>query len=162
MSIESSLSLFAMVAIAVPMLGSLLIVMLPRPYAKWICAFAGGIGTPYAQTAQAQIAEIIRDSGIEDPTLVQYRSMDRGFYYASGAEPAARRYTGTNLQRDAYLTEIQQLIDGGVPDFVLTQPLDPEDAPAFERYACVAVVPTEYGSGGLINYYCLYQRIEEV
>ncbi len=127
-----------------------------------LCAFAGGIGTPYAQTAQAQIAEIIRDSGIEDPTLVQYRSMDRGFYYASGAEPAARRYTGTNLQRDAYLTEIQQLIDGGVPDFVLTQPLDPEDAPAFERYACVAVVPTEYGSGGLINYYCLYQRIEEV
>lgn len=45
MSIESSLSLFAMVAIAVPMLGSLLIVMLPRPYAKWICAFAGGIAT---------------------------------------------------------------------------------------------------------------------
>ena len=34
-----------MVAIAVPMLGSLLIVMLPRPYAKWICAFAGGIAT---------------------------------------------------------------------------------------------------------------------
>ena len=45
MSIELSLSLFAMVAIAVPMLGSLLIVMLPRPYAKWICAFAGGIAT---------------------------------------------------------------------------------------------------------------------
>lgn len=40
MSIESSLSLFAMVAIAVPMLGSLLIVMLPRPYAKWICALS--------------------------------------------------------------------------------------------------------------------------
>lgn len=34
-----------MVAIAVPMLGSLLIVMLPRPYAKLICAFAGGIAT---------------------------------------------------------------------------------------------------------------------
>ncbi len=27
------------------MLASLLIVMLPRPYAKWICAFAGGIAT---------------------------------------------------------------------------------------------------------------------
>ncbi|MFR7797461.1 MAG: hypothetical protein ACLU37_04480 [Collinsella sp.] len=28
-----------------PHAGLLLIVMLPRPYAKWICAFAGGIAT---------------------------------------------------------------------------------------------------------------------
>ena len=45
-----------------------------------LCGFAGGIGTPYDQTAQGQIAEIIRDSGIENPTLVQYRSMDTGVY----------------------------------------------------------------------------------
>ena len=128
-----------------------------------LCGFAGGIGTPYGQTAQAQIAEIIRDSGIEDPTLVQYRSMDTGVYYASGARPAHRRYTGTNIQRDAYLAEIQQLIDGGVPDFVVTLLFDPEDIPELERYARVAVIPTDYGSGsGDVTYYCLYQRIEEV
>ena len=118
---------------------------------------------PYGQTAQAQIAEIIRDSGIENPTLVHYRSMDTGVYYASGARPAHRRYTGTNIQRDAYLAEIQQLIDGGVPDFVVTLLFDPEDIPELERYARVAVIPTDYGSGsGDVTYYCLYQRIEEV
>ena len=45
----------------------------------------------------------------------------------------------------------------------MTLLFDPEDIPELERYARVAVIPTDYGSGsGDVTYYCLYQRIEEV
>lgn len=44
-SIASSLSLLAMVAIAVPMIGSVLVAIFPRPYAKWISIIGAAIST---------------------------------------------------------------------------------------------------------------------
>ena len=126
------------------------------------CGFSSYIGTPYGQTPQAQIAEVIRDSGIENPTLAQYRSMDAGVYYASGARPASRWYTGTNIRTGEYLAEIDRLLDAGTPDFVLALTFDAEDAPEFARYERVAAVASDYGSNsGDETHYFLYRRMEE-
>ena len=108
MSIESSLSLFAMVAIAVPMLGSLLIVMLPRPYAKWICAFAGGIAT----VASVGLAATFAGNGM-NAVDVTWASM--GQTLVMGYIGAAFLFAGTGTFA---LSAISQL-DAGMKTVVL-------------------------------------------
>ena len=123
------------------------------------CGESLWIGAPYAITPHARVAEAIENSGVEDPTLAQYMSMDVGFYYTSGARPAGRYFTATNIHQADYISAVDEMIDEGIPDFILASPGDPEQAPEFEGYDVVLNFPSHYGlQEGERVYFILYQR----
>lgn len=121
------------------------------------CGESLWIGAPYAITPHARVAEAIENSGVEDPTLAQYMSMDVGFYYTSGARPAGRYFTATNIHQADYISAVDEMIDEGIPDFILASPGDPEQAPEFEGYDIVLNLSSNFGFGETV-YYTLYQR----
>ena len=121
------------------------------------CGESLWIGAPYAITPHARVAEAIENSGVEDPTLAQYMSMDVGFYYTSGARPAGRYFTATNIHQADYISAVDEMIDEGIPDFILASPGDPEQAPEFKDYDIVLNLSSDFGFGETV-YYTLYQR----
>ena len=123
------------------------------------CGESAWIGTPYAETPQAEIARAVQESGIENPTMLHYRSMETGFYFASGAKPADRWFTELNIRHEDYLNRVDELIDAGVPDFVVTLQIEPQTPEEFEGYEIVRSFSSDYGQPeGVTAYFTLYQR----
>ena len=123
------------------------------------CGESSWIGTPYSETPQARIAQAIEDSGVENPTMLHEHLMDIGFYFSSGARPADRWFTALNIRQSDYVNKVQEMIDEGIPDFIITSPGDPEHPQEFEGYDVVLNFPSHYGlRAGETVYYTLYQR----
>ena len=120
------------------------------------------IGVPYENTPQARLAKEIQNGGIEKPTLIQYRSMDMGVYFASGARPAHRWFTFLNVRQQECVDTVQALVDAGVPDYVVTGTWTGESIRDLDRYEKVLEFGSNYGmreDERMI--YCLYRRTEE-
>ena len=121
------------------------------------CGESQWIGVPYDSTPQAQVAETVENSGVEDPTMLNYHLMDSGFYFASGAEPADRWFTVLNIRQDECLPRMDELVDERAMDFIVTIVGDPEQAPEFEGYDVVLSFSSDFGLEKQA-YYTLYQR----
>ncbi len=121
------------------------------------CGESQWIGVPYDSTPQAQVAEAVENSGVEDPTMLNYHLMDSGFYFASGAEPADRWFTVLNIRQDECLPRMDELVDERAMDFIVTIVGDPEQAPEFEGYDVVLSFSSDFGLEKQA-YYTLYQR----
>lgn len=120
------------------------------------------IGVKYEDTPQAQLAAEIKRNGGESPTLIHYRSMDMGVYFASGARPAHRWFTFLNVRQQECVDTVQALVDAGVPDYVVTGTWTGESIRDLDRYEKVLEFWSDYGmreDERMI--YCLYRRTEE-
>jgi len=121
------------------------------------------IGTLYEETPQAKLAAVIQEEGAEKPTLMQYRSMDFGFYYAADVWPSDAMFTFMNVNQEECMARIQAQVDGGVPDFVVVAQPEHSEIPELEKYGLAAETVSNYGSERAEDYvrYLLYKRAAE-
>lgn len=118
------------------------------------------IGTAYADTPQGRVAEAVEAR--EGATMIQYQSMDMGFYYSTGLPPAHRWFTFLNVRQQECVDTVQALVDAGVPDYVVTGAWREESIRDLDRYEKVLEFWSDYGmreDERMI--YCLYRRTEE-
>lgn len=98
----------------------------------------------------------------EGATMIQYQSMDMGFYYSTGLSPAHRWFTFLNVRQQECVDTVQALVDAGVPDYVVTGAWREESIRDLDRYEKVLELWSDYGmreDERMI--YCLYRRTEE-
>jgi len=81
--------------------------------------------TPYSKTIQSQIASIINQD--ESPTIMQYRSIDEGFYTATKTLPTVRFFEQVNMNQylDNYLVQDRAIMNKEV-DYVIIRKYDIE------------------------------------
>ena len=109
------------------------------------------------EIAQYQFAEIINKT--EDATLLNYGSLDGGFYTAAGIVPNCKYFCMTN---NTELTEMKKVQDEFVKeakvDYVVTCNDDPIPKFLADNYKLVIEKTETYGTASSI--YRLYERIE--
>lgn len=121
-------------------IGSFCLSKWKSPFSKWYRAavlflcfalvLAGSANIPqmkYAKSEypQFQIKAAIDASGIENPTLLNYGSLDGGFYTVTGIYPRTRFFCKVNLPLSDITQEQNQYIEDSLVDFVIApHPLD--------------------------------------
>lgn len=88
----------------------------------------------------------------ENPTLLNYCSLDNGFYTVCNIVPNCKYFSGLNIPLDDIKNEQQKYAAQGKTDFIVTR----GKKYYFEKYTCIAVADAEY-KGGKRTYY-LYER----
>ena len=92
-------------------------------------------GDKYAQTA---VARRIEADGKEDPTLLCYMMVDRGFYRAAGITPSTYYFAQNCYSEESYpemYREYDRYVRDGETDYVVAYSFDYEEDPAlFDRY----------------------------
>lgn len=92
-------------------------------------------GDKYAQTA---VARRIAEDGKEDPSLLCYMMVDRGFYRAVGITPSTYYFAQNCYSEESYpemYREYDRYVREGVTDYVVAYAFDYEKTPAlFDRY----------------------------
>lgn len=121
------------------------------------------IGVPYEETAQAKVAAVIREEGGEDSTLLQYRSMDFGFYFAADVWPADAMFTFMNVRQNECMARMQAQVDAGVPNFVVIAQPEHSETLELEKYEMIFDTVSNYGSENPDDYarFLLYKRAGE-
>ncbi len=105
---------------------------------------------------QYKFAELINEK--EDSTLLNYRFLDGGFYFAAGKTPANKFFCRSNMNVDGMDAEQQQLISDKKVDFVVTRQDSISDFVINCGYECIAQ-ESMYFEGKDRNYF-LYKVIE--
>lgn len=105
---------------------------------------------------QFRTAEIIRNSGIEDPSLLQYGLLDDGFNLTAGLIPRERFFCHFNLLLPELKTEQQRYIDEAIPDFVVTCHVPLPDT---ENYELIEELPGYYTADGDASQFFFYQKV---
>lgn len=120
-------------------------------------------GVDYEDTPQAQIAKVIRREGDGDSTLLQYRSMDFGFYLAADVWPADAMFTFMNIRQEECLARQREAVEQGVPDFVVMGQPERSEILQFEKYDLIFETVSNYGSEAPENMsrFLLYKRAAE-
>lgn len=105
---------------------------------------------------QYQALKVIEDSGIENPTLLNYSFLDMGVDTVAGIIPSQRFFCSFNLPLPDIKTEQDACLSKGCTDFVLTFMLN-IDSP---NYALVSKFNANYSLGPIQPAYNLYQKIK--
>ncbi|MBQ8928180.1 MAG: hypothetical protein IJ055_07925 [Oscillospiraceae bacterium] len=114
------------------------------------------VGQPIDTYSQYKMAQIIRDSGIEDPIIVNYCMLDSGMYYLTGTYPPCRYYCSYNYISPEIQAMYDELIGGQKADFIVTL-RDPEDIDGYRLTYCDE---SSYVYRGERIVYAMYQRRE--
>ena len=107
---------------------------------------------------QFRAAEVIRQSGIENPSVLHYGLLDAGFNMDQGLVPGQRFFCHFNLLLPEQETEQKRYIDESVTDYVITCHL-----PLFEtdNYELAGTFPGDFQKNGNSSQFFLYQRVRE-
>ena len=107
---------------------------------------------------QYKVMEVIRDSGIEDPSLLHFGLLDDGFNLTSDLIPRERFFCTFNLLLPEMNAEQQRYIDEAIPDFAVTchVPLIESDS-----YELVGEYPGYFTADGDTSQFFLYQKVSE-
>ena len=106
---------------------------------------------------QYKMKEVIEQSGIENPTLFYYRTLDLGINTTTGMIPNVRYFCLFNVKNQAEMNEEQAAcLREGCADFVTAFNVEPDVYPEFEAYEHQGwfVGPTDNNYG----YYHYYTR----
>ena len=106
---------------------------------------------------QFQIKETIENSGIKNPTLMNYGFLDMGVDTIAGILPNQRFFCSFNLPLKDIEIEQNACLRDGCVDYVLTF-LRKVDSP---NYELVEKYPANYNFAGIRPTYNLYQKISE-
>lgn len=104
---------------------------------------------------QYQAKRLIEESGIEDPSLMNYQYLDMGVNTAADLLPTMRFFCGFNLPLKDISEEQNACLDTGCVDFVLTYMLE-IDSP---NYRLIKQYPLNFHLGKIRPSYNLYQKI---
>lgn len=104
---------------------------------------------PAEEYPQFQVKAAIAESGIEDPTLLNYGFLDGGFYTVTGIYPSIRFFCKTNLPLAATMEQQNECLEKGSVDFVVS--LDEVDHPNYH------LIGIYHGFEEFTDYF-LYQR----
>ncbi len=110
---------------------------------------------------QYKMKEVIDQSGIENPTLLYYRTLDLGINTTTGMIPNVRYFCLFNVNNQSEMNEEQsRCLHEGCVDFVTAFSIDPDDYPEFNAYDHQGwfVGPTDNNYG----YYHYYTRKETI
>ena len=103
---------------------------------------------------QYQAKALIEASGIEDPSLLNYRILDTGVNTAAGLKPSLRFFCDFNLPLEEIRAEQNACLESGCADFVITFMLE-IDSP---KYELLAELPSLYPIGPISSDYKLYRK----
>ena len=120
-------------------------------------------GDKYAQTA---VARRIAEEGKEDPSLLCYMMVDRGFYRAAGITPSTYYFAQNCYSEESYpemYREYDRYVKEGVTDYVVAYAFDYEKDPAlFDRYEKIGEYSYDFYdcnySGYEVTYYLFRLR----
>ena len=107
---------------------------------------------------QYRVMEVIRNSGIEDPSLLHYGLLDDGFNLTSDLIPRERFFCTFNLLLPEMKSEQDRYIDEAIPDFAVTchVPLINSD-----NYELIGEYPGYYLADGDTSQFFLYQKVSD-
>lgn len=103
--------------------------------------------------AQYRVRDYIASSGREDPTLLNYGTLDGGFYLAAGIAPTQRVFCGLNLPLKDLAEQQNACAAAGEVDFIVTY-----DEVSFPLYDLVATYPAVEGHSDAGPVWRLYER----
>ena len=111
------------------------------------------------ETVQYRFAKIIQT--VEDPTLLNYGFLDGGFFYASGAKPADRYFSYTNISPNEMWQSQKECIENGEADFIVTRKYQLSNyTPDSSQYQLVDQMEFPFSKTTRFTYY-LYQKITD-
>lgn len=103
-----------------------------------------------------QFADIIEDSGIENPTLLNMRCLDSGLYTVTGIVPTCRFFQTQTIRLDDVEIEQDKVVRSGQVDFIVAKDLEP--AHVYEQYELVARTQFDNNNDGDPSTYYLYEK----
>ena len=115
-----------------------------------ICPNVKSMLVPKEELAQYKFKEIINET--QNPTLLNYGTLDNGFYTVCGIVPNCKYFCNLNLPLDDIKTAQDEYVSSGRTDYVVTRGKKYE----FENYSLVSTATSDY-KGGKRTYY-LYKR----
>ena len=109
--------------------------------------------TPKAEMPQYRFKRVIEESGITEPTLLNYGFLDGGFYTTTGIVPHTKYFCRLGIFLTEMLIQQDRYAENGIPDFIVTCGEKPEE---FSRYTPIDSAPFDYEGGR--HTYWLYKR----
>ena len=102
-----------------------------------------------------QFADIIADSGIEHPTLLNMRCLDSGLYTVTGIVPTCCFFQTQTIKLDDVEIKQDKVVRSGGVDFIVAKDLEPDHI--YERYELAASTQFDNNNNGDPNTYYLYR-----
>lgn len=124
------------------------------------CLFSSLYGsmifTPVEDLAFHKFDKIMKQE--ENPTLLNYRFLDGGFFTYSGLIPTNRYFCKLNLNNPEMIAEQDSIAENGLTTFIVTQRYagKPEKY-TFSKYTKVAEYPLKNQRGGFVVIHSLYK-----
>ena len=105
---------------------------------------------------QYKVKDVIRNSGIENPSLLHFGLLDDGFNLTSDLIPQERFFCTFNLLLPEMTSEQQRYIDEAVPDFAVTCHVPLIES---ENYKMIGEYPGYFMADGDTSQFFLYQKV---
>ncbi len=125
-------------------------VILSTAFSLLICPNVKSMLVPKEELAQYKFREIINET--KNPTLLNYGTLDNGFYTVCNIVPNCKYFCNLNLPLDDIKTAQDEYVSSGKTDYVVTRGKKYQ----FENYSLVSSATSDY-KGGKRTYY-LYKR----
>lgn len=115
------------------------------------------IGTEKEELPQYQVKKIIDESGIENPTLLNYKFLDGGFYTVCDIVPNCKYFSKLNLEYDEMNKMQDYYVDNAMIDFIIS--LDKIDSESYKLISEIDFFDAARSWDGERNkIYYLYQK----
>lgn len=101
------------------------------------------IGYRYEDTAQGQVAELLKDE--ESPTLLNVGALDAGFYFALDARPPIENFAMLNINREKCLCAQKECLDAGAVEYAVTTDETLADLGMGGNYELIKEMQDKYG-----------------
>ena len=125
------------------------------PLCMRLCAAVPLMDVRREEMPQTQLAQVIREE--QSPTLLDWTSLDQGFYLASGVTPTSRYFVNNNLNTEEKRLAYQGTVEAGAVQFIVLNAWQEPPGPLYERVAQAEGV-FDLSSA---RSYALYKRIGE-
>ncbi len=93
------------------------------------------IGREVEKRPQYELSAYIKNSGIENPRIINYKNIDRGVYWLTGTYPPAKYSCGFNLDIPEIEEMYAEYIEGQKADFIIVE----DEEYRFEGYRMVYI-----------------------
>ncbi len=97
-----------------------LVLLASTVYCYFFSGSASFVLAPMESTVQYKLGEYIKASGIEDPDIIGYDSIDVGLYAYLGIDPKEKYFGYYQLRIDEIIAEKERYMREGIPDYIFS------------------------------------------
>ena len=105
-----------------------------------------------------KIKDIIEQSGIKDPSILEYKTLATGINTAAGLIPNTRFFCKFNIPLQEMFIEQDNYVANGIPDFIVMESYNEESFTEFERYTHLGVTRGDIRDNNRDYFYHYYIR----